>query len=128
MRKITYTPEPQLLKHVPLSPSQTTEATLENMNVFEKVFFHINEFIEGCKEFGQSWGDFWSDPLGNISDFILDGIDGLATCLTNNVEIFILAGIIGAYFLMHGKEELGKKIISGAMWALLIAKVVAAYI
>lgn len=123
MGKITYTPQPQLVdvKLAAISPT-------EGMNVFEKVFYHVNDFIEGCKAFGESWGDFWESPLDNTVDFIITGIDGIATFLSNNTEIFIIVGMIGAYLLMSGREEIGKKVISGAMWFLIIAKVVAAYI
>lgn len=123
MGSIVYTP-PKFTQGL----QQVTTVVTNDMNIFEKVAHSIYSFFEKCREFGIAWSDFWSDPLTNTFEFVLNGVDIVATFLIDNGEVFIIAGMIGMVMVMVGHEEKGKKVTGGAIWGYLAAKVVSEWL
>lgn len=74
------------------------------------------EVIKGAKE-SYSF-------LKSAGDFLLDGVQLVATFLVDNYQVFVIVGMVGMMFVIIGKKDLGKKITSGSFWGYIIVKVV----
>lgn len=62
--------------------------------------------------------------LESAGDFLLDGVQVVASFLVDNYQIFVIVGMVGMMFVIIGKKDLGKKLTSGSFWGYIIARVV----
>lgn len=59
-----------------------------------------------------------------FGEWVLSGVKVVASFLIENNEIFVIVAIVGMYFVIVGKRELGTKITSGSIIAYIVAKAV----